>query len=129
MTTKPKLQKLEVRLTEKLRANLIEHIKAMIEEVMGEQDIWRIIDEHVSEEYKREGVAWLEVDSPACVLCSIGSGDAVFRLPLDIELIDVDGPDAPQTDNRKRLKHLDVLIAKLQVKRQELSDAVNKAGG
>lgn len=116
------------RLTEELRGGLVEHIKNMIEEVMGEQDIWRIIDEHVQEEYARSGDAWLDVLRGPEVLCCIGSGDAVFTLPLDVDCVDVDSPDAPQDDNRKRAMHLDVLIEALKKKRQELSAAIGKHG-
>jgi hypothetical protein len=117
----------EVRLTEKLRRDIVDQVKHLIEEVMYASDVWDIIDEHVQVEYTREGDAWLELDGPASVLCSIGSGDAVFRLPLDVNMIDVDDPRAPQDDNKRRLTCLLDLMVDLDAVRQKLSEAIEHA--
>jgi hypothetical protein len=127
MKKKPKPKMPEVRLTEKLQRSIVSHIKEMIEAVMAEQDIWNIIDEHVQHEYAREGTAWLELDAPATVLCSIGTGDAVFRLPLDVTMIDIDGPDAPQNDNKRRLTYLTILMADLHEVKRKLTDVLERA--
>lgn len=117
----------EVRLTEKLRRDIVDQVKHLIEEVMDASDVWDIIDEHVQVEYTRQGDAWLELDGPASVLCSIGSGDAVFRLPLDVNMIDVDDPRAPQDDNKRRLTCLLDLMVDLDAVRQKLSEAIEHA--
>jgi hypothetical protein len=123
---KPKLTGPGRRLSEKLMLEVRKQVTEMIEAVIYEtQDVWELVDNIVQEEYERDGRAWLEVDADdgAAVLCSIGTGDAVFRLPLDIA-IDIDSAAAPQDDNRQRLMLLDVLIGNLQGVRAKLVEAI-----
>lgn len=128
--SKPKSQSKfpDIRLTERLRGDLIRHVRSMIDEVMSQSELWDVIDEHVQTEYKKEGFAWLELDGPATVLCSIGSGDAVFRLPLDLR-IDVDSAKAPQHENKRRLMYLMELMAELHEIKHQLEAAIAAARG